>query len=213
MPECVLPTPPIIQLTRHEDVQAEGIQHSSAGKFIHTPVDKIIREREQEFFRELVAEGHSGTHPLQHMVASHQKLAAVGAPVREVDHNAVTEKFRANSEPSPYEQPQVLVEYMSGSATQTVESRTYNSAGRKHHQGNRDNGISASATRHRQFLAKTLNAVREQLESTVIEDISTQDAGLGRSKGAEHNKEVLSAKDRRSGANIAARSDVEIAAS
>lgn len=201
------------QLTRHEDVQAEGLHNSSAGKFAHTRVDKIIREREEEFFRELVEKGHSGTHPLQHLVASQQKLDAVGVPVHELDPHATTDKFRANFEPSPYEQPQVLVEYMGGSATQSEKWRSSNSAGRKSRKNNRDNVISASATRHRQFLAKTLNTVRDQLESTAIDDISAQDDGLERSKGEERNKEVLAAKERRSDENVAARRDVGILAS
>lgn len=179
------------QLTRHEDVQAEGLHNSSGGKFSHTRLDKIIREREEEFFRELVAEENSGTHPLQHMVASQQKLDAVGVPGHQPDPHAAAEKFRANSEASPYKQPQVLVEYMGCSATHDAKRRNPNSAARKHRKGNRENGISSSATRHRQFLTKTLNDVREQLESTAIDDISAQDAVLGNSKGGERKKEAL----------------------
>ena len=106
-----------VHLTRHEDVQAEGTRNSSGDKIKHTRLDKIIREREEDFFRELVAEEHSGTHPLQHMVASQQKLDAVGVPGHQLDPHAAAEKFKANCETSPYEQPQVLVEYMGCSAT------------------------------------------------------------------------------------------------
>ena len=199
-------------MTRHEDVQAEGTRNSSGDKIKHTRLDKIIREREEDFFRELVAEEHSGTHPLQHMVASQQKLDAVGVPGHQLDPHAAAEKFKANCETSPYEQPQVLVEYMGCSATHDAKWRSSNSASRKHRKGTRENGISASATRHRQFLTKTLNAVREQLESTAIFDISAQDAILENSKGGERNKKVLSAKEGRSDANIAARCDVGIMA-
>lgn len=184
----------VIQLTRHEDVQAEGTKKSSGGKFAHTCLDQIIREREEEFFRELVAEEHSGPHPLQHMVASQQKLDAVGVSGHQLDPQAAAEKFRTNSQTSPYEQPQVLVEYMGCSATHDAKWRSSNSASKKHRKGNRENEISASATRHRQFLTKTLKDVREQLESTTIDDISAQDAILKSSKGGERNKEVLSAK-------------------
>lgn len=182
------------QLTRHEDVQTEGNKKSSGGKFAHTRLDQIIREREEEFFRELVAEEHSGTHPLQHMVASQHKLDAVGVPGHQVDPHAAAENFRAISRTSPYEQPQVLVEYMGCSATHDAKWRSCNSESKKHCKGNRENGISASATRHRQFLTKTLSAVREQLESTAIDDISAQDSILGNSKGGERSTEVLSAK-------------------
>lgn len=182
------------QLTRHEDIQTEGNKNSSGGKFADTQLDQIIREREEEFFRELVAEEHSGTHPLQHMVASQQKLDAVGVPRHQVDPLAAAEKFRANSRTSPYEQPQVLVEYMGCSATHDAKWRSSNSESKKLCKGNRENGISASATRHRQFLTKTLSAVREQLESTAIDDLSAQDSILANSKGGERSTEVLSAK-------------------
>lgn len=183
-----------IQLTRHEDVQPDVTKNSSGGKFAHTRLDQIIREREEEFFRELVAEEHSGPHPLQHMVASQQKLDAVGVSGRQLDPQAAAEKFRTNSQTSPYEQPQVLVEYMGRSATHDATWRSYNSVSKKHRKGNRENEISASATRHRKFLTNTLKAVREQLESTAIDDISAQDAILGNSNGGERNKEELSAK-------------------
>lgn len=156
----------------------------------HPRVDDVIRAREDDFFRELAAEEHKGTHPLQHMVASHQKLHSIGVPLHHLDPDTAIRKSRMGAKTSPYEQPQVLVEYMGRAAHDSTSMPTnltsQNARVPKHRDHSREGDQpSSSATRHRQFLSKTLSAVHEQLESTTLVDISGQDVNLKRSKAGE----------------------------
>lgn len=171
--------PAPLLLIRQQDVRVEG------SHMVHNPPeDEIIRAREDDFFRELAAEGNTGlTHPLQHMIASQQKLHSIGVPRHELDPHAAAKKARMDAKKSPYEQPQVLVEFVGGANTHGSSSKPSNVlrrnilAPRKHRVGG--DSVSSSATKHRQFLSKTLSAVHEQLESTTLADISGQGMVVG----------------------------------
>lgn len=158
----------------------------------HNPPDnEIIRAREDDFFRELAAEGNTGTtHPLQHMVASQQKLHSIGVPRHELDPHAAVKKARMDAKKSPYGQPQVLVEFVGGVSTHASSSKPSNvirrniHAPRKHYVGG--DRVSSSATKHRHFLSKTLSAVHEQLELTTLANIS----GRGTVGGCPENRGI-----------------------
>lgn len=166
--------PPPAGLNREEDLKKEALAvPGSLAEVPNTRLDDIIRAREEGFFRELVAEEHKGSHPLMHMVASQQKLHSIGVPIHQLDPQAAVKKFKKTAKMSPYERPQTLVEY-----TERVDARSRRLyAARNTHMpgeprddtgGTSGDKVSSSATRHRQFLDKTLSAVHEQLESTAL---------------------------------------------
>lgn len=152
---------------------------------LSTTQKDIIRDRENEFFRDLAAE-KQGTkaHPLLHMIASHQKLNSIGVPLHQLTPNAFMRNTNMEAKKSPYEQPQILVEYMGRASTHAYKVKTANMnkprqvSQRKRNSDGEETVVggknSSSATRHREFLSSSLNAVNEQLESTTISDISAQ---------------------------------------
>ncbi|CAM9487733.1 unnamed protein product, partial [Discosporangium mesarthrocarpum] len=117
----------------------------------HGPVEEIIRQREDDFFRDLGSDlGMKDKHPLQHLVASHRKLGSLCVPQSELNPKRVACKARK----SPYSQPLVLQDFVGNSPIRN---------GKK---------VSKSATRHRQFLSKTINDVQAQLEARSLTSIS-----------------------------------------
>lgn len=147
--------------------------------------EDITRDRENEFFRDLAAEKQgTNVHPLLHMVASHQKLNSIGVPLHQLTPNASTKNASVEPKRSPYEQPQVLVEYIGRASTHGPKlkpadlARPCQVSQRKKHSNGEEKLIGGkslcSATRHREFLSSSLNAVNEQLESTTLSDISAQ---------------------------------------
>ncbi|CAM9845998.1 unnamed protein product [Ectocarpus sp. 13 AM-2016] len=175
-------------IRREEDIIRNQAGRADSGSGVvensGTRLDDIIRAREEDFFRELSAEEHTGTHPLMHMVASQQKLCSIGVPAHQVDPRAAMKKSRRAAKMSPYERPQTLVEYTGrsdASALQTKSTHLHTtrkkvSLGDPRAGSNSSSGdkISSSAARHREFLDNTLSAVHEQLESTALADISGQ---------------------------------------
>lgn len=159
-------------------------------------LEEVIRAREDEFFRELAAQGHKATHPLMHMIASQRKLRSIGVPRHQLDPRAAVNKSRLDAKTSPYEMPQVLVEYI-GRANSKASSLGVSNTPAPRKPREEDHGEDClhptSATRHRQFLSKTLTAVHEQLESTALVDISAQDVASKDERSADG--QVLSAKE------------------
>lgn len=162
-------------MNREEDVKKEAglAVPGSLAEVPHTRMDDIIRAREEEFFRELAAEEHKGGHPLMHMVASQQKLHSIGVPVQQLDPRAAVKTSKKAAKMSPYERPQTLVEYTGNVDTHGRRAHTTrNPHASGHPRGDNcstsGDKVSSSATRHRQFLDKTLSAVHEQLESTAL---------------------------------------------
>lgn len=150
--------------------EAEDIAHAAR--------EDIIRKREEDFFRELAGNtiGRS-SHPLSHMIASQQKLNSIGLPSHQLDPGIARRNEVSKAAKSPYNKPQTLVEYIGNVANQTSKAKP-SCKGHPHvqrkkrcvgdqpgHHGCQE-CLPSSATRHRQFLSKTLTTVHHQLGST-----------------------------------------------
>lgn len=181
-------------LCRQRDISSHPTISPVEGAHRHTSREDIIRERENEFFRELAREKQStNAHPLLHMIASQHKLNSMGLPQNELVPNGSMKNATTECKKSPYEQPQVFVEYMGRtSAHGTIlkpadATRRCTVSQRKEHSDDKTSvsrKSSSSAARHRQFLSNTLNTVNEQLDSTTLNDLSTQGVVSACSKGS-----------------------------
>lgn len=143
----------------------------ATGAWQSSDLEEIIRERENDFFRDLAADDQSTrAHPLLHMVASQQKLASIGVPHRHA---------RVEAKQSPYEREQILVENIGRASTtrcqkpQPADARSRRRLKHRKDEDDFDRGkVSSSARKHRQFLSESLRAVHEQLETTTVSPIS-----------------------------------------
>ena len=181
-------------LCRQQDISSHPTTSPIEGVNLHTSREDIIRERENDFFRELAREKQStNAHPLLHMVASQQKRNSMGLPQNELGPNGSMKNAATEYKKSPYEQPQIFVEYMGrtsahGSMLKPADgARRCTVSQRKEHSDDKatvSRKSSSSAARHRQFLSNTLNTVNEQLESTTLNDLSIQGVVSACSKGS-----------------------------
>lgn len=115
------------------------------------------------------------------MIASQQKLDSIGMPPCQLEPPSATKNAGIATKRSPYEQAQVLVEYLGHAPGHDTNSTPINIS-RRHvprrkvcindETSQHGRKLSSSATRHRLFLSKTLGDVHEQLEPAALKDIS-----------------------------------------